>query len=81
MQHLHSADASAFFAGPLGTQLRAKLNTLENVLAVTPVDLSSDLRFDSGQVVLTSERLLAFDPDTQQWSEWVLSTDLSLRFF
>ncbi len=81
MQHQHSVDASAFFAGPLGAELRAKLNIQENVLALAPVDLTSDLRFGSGLVALTSERVLALDPASKQWREWVLAPDLSVRFY
>ena len=81
MQNHQSADASAFFAGPLGAELRAKLNTQENVLAVAPVDLGADLRFASGLIALTSQRVLVADPTTRQWSEWALATDLSVRFY
>ena len=81
MQHQHSVDASAFFAGPLGAELRAKLNTQENVLGLAPVDLTSDLRFGSGLVALTSERVLALDPASKQWREWVLAPDLCVRFY
>ena len=81
MQQNQSVDASAFFAGPHGAELRARLNTQESVLAVAPVDLTSGLRFGNGLVALTSERLLALDPTTQQWSEWVLAPDLAVRFY
>ncbi len=81
MQNHQSVDASAFFAGPLGTELRAKLNKQENVLALAPVDLTADLRFGNGLVALTSERVLALDPATQKWSEWALAEDLSVLFY
>ncbi|MGF6211522.1 ABC transporter ATP-binding protein [Comamonas sp. 4034] len=81
MQNHQSADASAFFAGPLGAELRAKLNNQENVLAVAPVDLGADLRFASGLIALTSQRVLVADPTTRQWGEWALATDLSVRFY
>ena len=79
MQHHHTVDASAVFAGPLGGDLRAKLVEHENVLAIVPVDLSSDLKFGNGLLALTQERLLACDPITHQWQEWALSVDQSLR--
>ena len=79
MQHHHTVDASAVFAGPLGDELRAKLANHENVLAIVPVDLSADLQFGNGLLALTQERLLACDPWTHQWSEWTLAVDQSLR--
>ena len=65
----------------MGAQLRAQLNNQENVLAVAPVDLRADLRFGNGLIALTSERLLALDPISQQWQEWALASDLSVRFY
>ena len=79
MQHHHTVDASAVFAGPLGNELRAKLAPHENVLAIVPVDLSGDLRFGNGLLALTPDRLLACDPATHQWSEWALAVGQSLR--
>ncbi|MEX8194109.1 cyanophycin metabolism-associated ABC transporter [Comamonas guangdongensis] len=79
MQHHHTVDASAIFAGPLGDELRARLANHENVLAIVPVDLSADLQFGNGLLALTQERLLACDPWTHQWSEWKLEVDQSLR--
>ncbi|CAM4038128.1 ABC transporter ATP-binding protein [Comamonas aquatilis] len=79
MQHHHTVDASAVFAGPLGDELRAKLAPHENVLAIVPVDLSADLQFGNGLLALTPDRLLACDPKTQQWSEWKLTVGQSLR--
>jgi ATP-binding cassette subfamily B protein len=37
------------------------------------------LQFGSGLLALTQERLLACDPKTQQWREWALAVDQSLR--
>ncbi|GGH62596.1 ABC transporter [Comamonas phosphati] len=79
MQHHHTVDASAVFAGPLGDELRARLAPQENVLAIVPVDLSADLRFGHGLLALTQERLLACDPVDRQWREWPLAVDQSLR--
>lgn len=79
MQHHHTVDASAVFAGPLGDELRAKLASHENVLAIVPVDLSAQLQFGNGLLALTQDRLLACDPQTQQWAEWPLAVDQSLK--
>ena len=83
MQHHHSVDASGVFSGPVGADLRAMLAPQENVLAALQVDLSAALRFAAGWVVVTSERLLALDPDTTpgatQWRGWPLGEGLALR--
>ncbi|MFN7154213.1 MAG: ABC transporter transmembrane domain-containing protein [Acidovorax sp.] len=79
MQHHHSVDASGVFSGPVGADLRAMLAPHENVLAALQVDLSTDLRFAAGWVVVTSERLLARDPGTAAWQGWPLSDGLALR--
>ncbi|WP_218242355.1 ABC transporter ATP-binding protein [Comamonas fluminis] len=79
MQHHHTVDASAVFAGPLGDELRAKLASHENVLAVVPVDLSAQLQFGNGLLALTQDRLLACDSQTHQWAEWPLAVDQSLK--
>lgn len=79
MQHHHTVDASAVFAGPLGDELRARLASHENVLAIVPVDLSADLQFGNGLLALTQERLLACDPQSHEWREWPLAVDQSLR--
>ncbi len=79
MQEHHSVDVSAFLASPRGAGLRARLASNENVLALVPVDLTLDMRFGEGWVVLTNQRLLACDPADQQWSEWALSIDQNLR--
>ncbi|MFW9317857.1 hypothetical protein ACN9OM_11840, partial [Glaesserella parasuis] len=72
-------DVSAFLASPRGAGLRARLASNENVLALVPVDLTLDMRFGEGWIVLTNQRLLACDPADQQWSEWALSVDQNLR--
>ena len=51
----------------------------ENVLAALQVDLSTDLRFAAGWVVVTSERLLARDTGATEWRGWPLSDGLALR--
>ena len=79
MQHHHTVDASAVFAGPLGDELRAKLASHENVLAIVPVDLSAQLQFGNGLLALTQDRLLACDPQTHQWADWPLAVDQNLK--
>ena len=51
----------------------------ENVLAALQVDLSAELRFATGWVVLTPERILACDPGAATWRAWPLSGGLALR--
>jgi len=79
MQHHHSVDASGVFSGPQGADLRAMLASQENVLATLQVDLSAELRFATGWVVVTSERLLACDPGTSAWRAWTRAPGLALR--
>lgn len=79
MQHHHSVDASGVFSGPVGGELRAMLASKENVLAALQVDLSTALRFATGWVVVTSERLLACEPGTTAWRSWPLGDGLALR--
>ncbi|MES2613085.1 MAG: ABC transporter transmembrane domain-containing protein, partial [Pseudomonadota bacterium] len=79
MQHHHSVDASGVFSGPQGADLRAMLASQENVLATLQVDLSAELRFATGWVVVTSERLLACEPGTSAWLAWPRAPGLALR--
>ena len=67
------------FSGPQGADLRAMLAPQENVLAALQVDLSAELRFATGWVVLTPERILACDPGAAAWRAWPLSGALALR--
>ncbi len=57
-------------AGPLAVD--------EGVLAWLEIDLDTDLRFASGLVVLTSERLLALSADGQDWQSWPFRPGLTL---
>ncbi|MDZ7866936.1 ABC transporter transmembrane domain-containing protein [Acidovorax sp.] len=79
MQHHHSVDASGVFSGPQGADLRAMLASQENVLATLQVDLSGELRFATGWVVVTSERLLACEPGANAWRAWPRAPGLALR--
>lgn len=79
MQHHHSVDASGVFSGPQGADLRAMLASQENVLATLQVDLSGELRFATGWVVVTSERLLACEPGASAWRAWPRIPGLALR--
>ena len=51
----------------------------ENVVAPLEVDLDAGLRFARGLLILTNQRLLAWEPSTAQWSEWPLRPDLHVR--
>ncbi|WP_370681043.1 ABC transporter ATP-binding protein [Comamonas sp. GB3 AK4-5] len=78
--HIHHAiEASGVSDGPFGADLRAQLAPHENVLSVLPVDLTVDLRFASGLVVVTSSRLLARVDSDGGWSVWPLSPALRLQ--
>lgn len=79
MQHHHSVDASGVFSGPLGADLRAMLAPQENVLATLQVDLSVDLRFAKGWVVVTANRLIACDAGATTWQTWAVGEGLSLK--
>ena len=79
MQHHHSVDASGVFASPLGADLRALLSSSENVLAALQVDLSADLRFAEGWVVVTSERLLSCAAGSPGWASWPLGAGRTLH--
>ena len=79
MQHHHIVDVSALSSSPLGEELQTKLAPHENVLALLPVDLSADLRFAKGLLALTPERVLVCEPGSQEWREWPLAVELSMR--
>ena len=57
MQHQPSVDASGVLPGPLGAELRATLAPDENVQAAFEVDLTPELRFAPGLLVLSDRRL------------------------
>jgi len=78
MQHHAPARTSPDSAALSVPDLESRLLASENVLATLPVDLDEDLRFASGQLVLTSRRLLAQDA-AGAWSEWALTPGLALR--
>ncbi len=58
---------------------QAALAPDENALATLEVDLSAELRFASGRILLTEQRLLACEPGTGAWRAWPLGADLQLR--
>ncbi|MBX9936624.1 MAG: hypothetical protein K2Y10_08520, partial [Burkholderiaceae bacterium] len=66
----HPVNTSEVPGGPFGAELRAKLASHENVLAALSVDLSVDLRFATGQLLLTPQRLLAQTPGATGVQEW-----------
>ena len=57
----------------------ARLRPGENVKAQLEVDLDARMHFARGLLVLTSERLLAYDPADQRWSEWPLRPELAVQ--
>ncbi len=78
MQHHHSVDASGVLSGPWGAEMRAVLAPDENVQAAFEVDLTPDLRFAPGLLVLTERRLLARAGDAPA-QEWTLAPGMTLR--
>ncbi len=65
---------------PGQVDLQAQLAKQENVLSTLVVDLDQQLRFASGQLVLTNQRLLWREPQGV-WHAWPLAEDLVLRHF
>ena len=78
MQHHHLEDASGVLAGPLGAALRTQLSADENVLHSFAVDLSTELRFAPGLLVLTPQRVLACD-EHGHTQAWPLNPDTALH--
>ncbi|MDI4635059.1 ABC transporter ATP-binding protein [Pelomonas sp. V22] len=78
MQHQHP-EVAPDPVHPEWSALKARLMTDENVVGELEVDLDSRLHFARGLLVLTSRRLLAFDPATRAWSEWALNPQLAMR--
>ncbi|HQQ71948.1 MAG TPA: ABC transporter transmembrane domain-containing protein, partial [Alicycliphilus sp.] len=79
MQHQHSVDASGVLPGPLGPELRAMLASDENVQVAFEVDLTPDLRFAPGLLVLTERRLLARGAEDAAVQQWPLAHGMALR--
>jgi ATP-binding cassette subfamily B protein len=57
----------------------ARLTKDENVLGSLEVDLDARMHFAQGLLVLTSRRLLAWEPSGGVWSEWALRPGLALK--
>jgi len=74
-------DTSDVISGAAGAALRAELASDENVLAVLQVDLSVDLHFTEGWLVLTNRRLLDGSNGSDVWRSWPLMPGWSLRIF
>ncbi len=51
----------------------------ENVWATAEVDLSEQLRFTKGQIILTDQRLLSCDTGGSPWREWTLNAQWTLQ--
>ncbi|ALV05317.1 cyanophycin metabolism-associated ABC transporter [Roseateles depolymerans] len=73
MQHSHPVVS----ASPAAEALQARLRPGENVRAALEVDLDTHLRFSSGVLQLTDQRLLAAEPDGS-FQEWLLTPALRL---
>lgn len=57
----------------------ATLQPEETLLAWLELDLTTSLQFDTGLLVLTSQRLLASENGTAQWQAWPLQAALRLQ--
>ncbi len=73
MQHSHPVVS----ASPAAEALQARLHPGENVRATLEVDLDTQLRFSSGVLQLTDQRLLAAEPGGA-FQEWPLTPSLRL---
>ncbi len=60
-------------------EVSAKLHKDENVLAVLEVDLNLQLRFVSGLLVVTNQRIVARAGDRQEWKSWPFAEGLRLE--
>ncbi|WP_396270567.1 ABC transporter ATP-binding protein [Ideonella sp.] len=83
--HEHSPSLSLTGAGPSGAIEAAlggampPLHAAENALAHLPVDLDEGLRFGSGHLLLTTQRLLARLPGASDWVAYPLTAGHSLQ--
>jgi ATP-binding cassette subfamily B protein len=78
MQNLLSAVSSSD-TPQWQTDLQLLLAVGENALTSLTVDLDPDLRFASGQLVLTNRRLLARTAPGADWQSWPLAAGQTLR--
>lgn len=62
------------------TEVQAQLQTNENVLASLEVDLDSKLRFVTGLVVLTNQRLMGRTAGEEGWQSWNYRPGLTLKY-
>ena len=73
MQYLDSPGAREDEAVKASEALKFQLVPGENVLASIVVDLDAQLRFGTGLLALTDQRLLARDGASGSWREWSLA--------
>ncbi|MBK7952695.1 MAG: ABC transporter ATP-binding protein [Candidatus Accumulibacter sp.] len=59
-------------------QVNTQLASDEKILASLEIDLDARLRFATGVVVVTSERLLVMSADDSQWQSWTYRPGLAL---
>jgi ATP-binding cassette, subfamily B, bacterial len=64
---------------PAKSALQAYLLASENVQTTLEVDLDAQLCFTKGLLVLTTQRVLAWNPGTSHWTAWPLSPGLSMH--
>ncbi|RYF31915.1 MAG: ABC transporter ATP-binding protein, partial [Comamonadaceae bacterium] len=72
MQHHDPVGAREGEADAVSDALKSRLTVAENVLATLAVDLDAELRFSSGSIALTPQRLLA-QSHAGEWREWSLT--------
>ena len=72
MQHHDPVGAREGEADAVSDALKSRLTVAENVLATLTVDLDTELRFSSGSIALTEQRLMARD-GVGEWREWSLT--------
>ncbi|RZI84101.1 MAG: ABC transporter ATP-binding protein [Rubrivivax sp.] len=79
MQHHHPVDAPGAQPELARGDLPAQLAKDENVLTTVLVDLDPHLRFCSGELVLTNQRLLSWESAREGWRSWPLTQGMVLR--
>ena len=60
------------------SEVQAQLQAGENVLAALEVDLDTQLRFVTGLVLVTTQRILSRSPDAS-WRTWAYQSGLALK--
>jgi len=74
-----SLATTALVPEPWRTEVAAMIADDELVVTILDLDLNLSLHFANGVVVLTNRRLLAHDPDSKEWQQWLLHAGLILE--